>query len=388
MSLFRSLRALRDHERGIQADPAWILRTRERLMMQVKNSMPTPEVVAINRRFADRTWGRFLSLAKGPVAAVMAVIAVIFGGSFVSVRAAERSLPGDALYSLKLVTEQAQLALESSKTGKVKLKVEFAKRRIGELQTIMSGTDEDKGALAGQVADMLKQDLHTIKEQLANVSNDSPDQARELAETAKAVDSGVSDVAKTLNETKNDDELSADTKQKVSDAEAQAVDVGMSALVTLIQATKSDSAKDVISQSDINASLAQHVVIVRQTVNDVLNAASGSTSTNALLSQSTSSTMIKLVAATATATSTSGVLAHDAATALAEAETLMQESKTAEAADKIQEANTKSMLAQTAVAADIASASTTAAMNASAAAANSSLTQTTTTNSNATTTLK
>lgn len=394
IDLYRALRALRSHERGIKPDPAWVSAARSRLLMQVKNSMPTPEVVEMNRKFTVRVWDQTLRIMRGPVTAVAAIVAVIFGGSLASVRAAEKSLPGDALFGLKLVAEQTQMALESSATGKVKLKVEFTKRRAQELQTILDQPIEKQTERAGTAADIINQDLHTLKDQLASVSGgDVSNQARDVAETAKAVDSGVTEVMKTLNETKKDDSLDPGVKQKVADAEAQALDVGMNAIVTLVQATKDESAKDVASPSDISASLAQHVGMVKDTVNAMLGAASV-TSTDALSStQKASSTAVALVSVTRSASTSSNALAQDAATALAQAEAFIQESKVVEATDKIKEANQKSLQAQTVVAADLAfalSTSSTPITTTSTIITPSTSTQsnTTTTASNATTTPK
>jgi hypothetical protein len=395
IDLYRTLRALRSHERGIKPDPTWVAATRQRLLMQVKNSMPTPEVMIINRKFSMRLWDHTVRIIRGPIAAVAAIVAVIFGGSLASVRAAEKSLPGDALFGLKLVAEQTQLALESSATGKVKLKVEFTKRRVQELQTILNQPIAQQTERAGTAADIINQDLHTLKDQLASVSlDDSSNQARDVAETAKAVDSGVTEVAKTLNETKKDTTLDPDLKQKMADAEAQALDVGMNAIVTLVQATKNETAKDVASPSDINASLAQHVGMMKDTLDDMLKAAPpASTDTASSSKQNASSTTVSLVAITKSSSTSSGALAQDAVVALAQAEAFIQESKIVEATDKIKEANQKSLQAQTAVAADLAfalSASSTAITASSTTIASTSSTQlnTTTTASSATTTTK
>ena len=398
IDLYRTLRALRSHERGIRPDPAWVAANRACLLMQVKNSMPTSEVMLINRKFTVRMWDQVVRVMRGPIAAVTAIVAVIFGGSLFSVRAAETSLPGDPLFGLKLVAEQTQLAFESSPTERVKLKIEFTKRRAEELQTIMDNPISQQDERAGTAADIINQDLHTLKDQLASVSqNDTSNQARDLAETAKAVDSGVVDVVKTLNATKKDDSLNPDVKQKVADAEAQAVDVGMNAIVTLVQATKDETAKDVASPSDIKASLARHVGIVKESVDEMLHAASVTSTTDTLSSaQGASSTVVALVSVTASSSTSSSALAQDAATALAQAETLIQESKVVEATNKIKEANQKSLQAQTAAAADLASAlsasstplttTSTIITSTSSTQSNTTTTATKTTATNATTT--
>lgn len=61
----------------------------------------------------------------------MAGIALVFGGWLTTTHAASRSLPGDPLYGLKLITEQAQLRMSSLEQRAV-LHTEFAERRLQE----------------------------------------------------------------------------------------------------------------------------------------------------------------------------------------------------------------------------------------------------------------
>ena len=59
---------------------------------------------------------------------------LLAGGSTVAV--ANNSLPGEALYHVKLATEQVWLAFTSSKTGKAELYAKFADRRVAEIVSI------------------------------------------------------------------------------------------------------------------------------------------------------------------------------------------------------------------------------------------------------------
>ena len=59
--------------------------------------------------------------------------AVIVASGSGTVLAAENSMPEDFLYPVKLATEQAQIALTLSETGKAKLHVKFADRRVTEI---------------------------------------------------------------------------------------------------------------------------------------------------------------------------------------------------------------------------------------------------------------
>jgi gas vesicle protein len=338
--LYRTVRMLRDQERGISPDSAWISCTRERLLMQVRNSMPTPEAAQKNRATIAAAYPSLLKLARGPVLAVIAIVAVLLGGSLASVRAADRSLPGDALYALKLVTEQTRIALAHTASGKVKLKAEFTKGRVEDLKFIVAEPVSDKEARVSKTADMLKQDLHTLKEQLTEVQNESdPRVAREVAETVKALDRDAVEAMKTLKETKKG-EYAADVKRKVADAEAQAADVGLKALEMLVGVRNEDSTKDVVSDDEIGASLTQHAAVARETVQEALTFAN---------TVSSSTTVAQPPDAGVATSSVSGLtLANDAQNALNEVQLLLEGNMINEAIGKLREASTKSFLAQTA----------------------------------------
>lgn len=339
--LYRSLRMLRHHERGITPDDAWVKATRERLLMQVKNSIPTREVAQKNRRVLAQAYPNFFTMMRGPVLATLSVVGVIFGGSFASVRAAERSLPGDTLYMVKLVTEQTRIALESSKTGKVKLKVEFTRRRAEELKKVVQTDISNKSNRIAIAADLLKQDFHTLKEQLADAkqsvgdSKDSDD-IRNVVETVKAVDKDVVATVQVIKDT-NTDNLPADVKQKVVDAEAQAADAGVHVLEVLITASANQNGvQGLVSAQEIDDSVQAHAVVAQGAINEALQIAS---STNA-------SFVASVATPTAPTSTSSGVMARDAAVTLSEVQTLVQENKITEAVDKLKEASAKSYLAQ------------------------------------------
>jgi hypothetical protein len=336
--LYRSIRSLRDHERGIRPDASWVCATRERLLMQVGNTMPSAETAAKNRETVAAAHPGLLKLARGPALVVLSIIFVLLGGSFASVRASDDSLPGDALYMIKLVSEQTQLALASSKPEKVRLKVAFTKRRVEDLKTVVEMDEPDqskKEERVSKAADILKQDLHTLKQQLADVSGgaQTDEDARQVAETVKQLDRETVGVLKTLEQTKKEG-FGPEVKQKVADAQAQASDVGIKALEMLVEARKSEQTGDVVSEEEIGASLAEHAQAAKDSVAEIL------------LTSSAASTSSQAEAGSSTSTDAGLILAKDAENALAEMDALLLENRTAEAIAKLKEASTKSFLAQ------------------------------------------
>lgn len=81
--------------------------------------------------------GVFTDMVARPIALSSMLMAMVLGGWITSVNASLDTLPGDAFYGIKLVSESAQLALASSDT-KSRLHAEFASRRLNEITTLVS----------------------------------------------------------------------------------------------------------------------------------------------------------------------------------------------------------------------------------------------------------
>jgi len=194
-------RALRGLERRIVADPAWVRATRKALVAEVVRTLPRTKMGfwARQRELIRTLWtSRISQFVRKPVLATLSVGVVAMGGSIFSVSAAERSLPGDFFYGLKLVTEQARLALTPATEDKLKLKTEFTERRINEFQQIAS-TDPQQEKVV-QAASVIKSDLNTIKQQLTQVTNEASPQ--KAAAAAKLVDQKTTEVINALQQTK------------------------------------------------------------------------------------------------------------------------------------------------------------------------------------------
>ncbi len=71
------------------------------------------------------------------VAVILACV-LIFGGSSVTVFAAQESLPGEALYGVKILSEDVLLSLAPSSKTKLELTLDYSDRRIEEISSLQS----------------------------------------------------------------------------------------------------------------------------------------------------------------------------------------------------------------------------------------------------------
>lgn len=100
------------------------------------------------------------------VAALMA-ISVIFGGGAAAAYASQDALPGDTLYPVKEVVEQAELAFTTNPQAKAELHLEFAQERAAEIQTLVAEGRTDMIPQATQNMAEHLQAAEQIAEQMA-----------------------------------------------------------------------------------------------------------------------------------------------------------------------------------------------------------------------------
>jgi hypothetical protein len=282
--LQQRISALRSIERRLEPEAAWMRATRETLLMQVRNSLPTEPVQTsrtVRQFFSHFIPRQFALLIRGPVMATLAIFIAALGGSVASVSAAERSLPGDFLYSLKLATEQARLAFTPTKEDKLKLKVEFTNRRGEDIKSVSKIDVPEKPDRVERAAEILKRDLNTVKQQLEEVKSAAP--SEKVVEVAKLVDESSNQLVQSLQETKSG--LSDATKGKIVEAQAAAADTSVKAIEVLVE--KHQESEDSVSETWVVQAIQDHA----QAIADVTGDASLASSTAPLADPNTTSTV-------------------------------------------------------------------------------------------------
>lgn len=249
------MRQIRSAANQMQPDGDWVASTRKTLLMQAKNALPSvpkPQKSVIPQTLRFFVPHISLQWMRAPAFAIFAVIVIVFGGSLYSVSAAEQSLPGDFLYSIKLATEQARMVLVNNPEDKVKLKTEFTERRVQEMKQVIANPTEDRPQRVTQAADILKRDMDTIKHQLDEVKEKSTPE--KVKETVKMVDEKSKAVVKDLQESKS--QLSTEEKLKVTEAQAAASDASVKAIEVLVETH--GKAADVVTEEDVVEALKSH----------------------------------------------------------------------------------------------------------------------------------
>lgn len=139
-----------------------------------------------------------------PVAFAALVFVMVLGTWISGVNASLDTVPGDAFYSVKIVSEKAQLSLAGS-GAKGRLHAEFASRRLNEVAVLVDSDDDDKGEQIQVALDGFQKQIEGVENRIENANNDA-----EVVELARIVDQKAGELEEVLaiSESANDEESS------------------------------------------------------------------------------------------------------------------------------------------------------------------------------------
>jgi Domain of unknown function (DUF5667) len=126
-------------------DPQVAAETRKRYFLQAENLrqglISQPGEVE-KGKFASqfKRFGAFqrLPVMKTLAALLLAMLIIVTGGS-ISVYAAQSSLPGEPLYSIKSLSEDVRLSMTFSTKAKLNLTLDYTNRRANEISDLLAG---------------------------------------------------------------------------------------------------------------------------------------------------------------------------------------------------------------------------------------------------------
>jgi hypothetical protein len=148
--LLQAARMARHHYERVPVAPGGLVAGRERFLAaareQQQRAMP---LVPAPRPARGILRGIRLALPVKLASTLLMVVLVAVLAGTATVWAARDSLPGEALYPVKLAVEDARLALASSQESRVDLALRFVEERAGEIRALAAaGRDVPAEALA------------------------------------------------------------------------------------------------------------------------------------------------------------------------------------------------------------------------------------------------
>ncbi|MFH1427340.1 MAG: DUF5667 domain-containing protein [Patescibacteria group bacterium] len=207
----------------IQPGTSWKERNREILASQIYSNIQEKyniKILALPKNFFH-----FISQ---PALVVVFICLVVFGGSFISVKVARTTMPGDSMFIARVISEKAQLAITFNEEEKAKLGLKFANNHAKEISKILSDTDltsEKNIAKAEKLTMDFKKEINSVKSKLKEINqnqnaelDNNPEAGNENSEVfsanLKKEDNGMQVSEVKINEPEIDNQ-SAEAKENI-----------------------------------------------------------------------------------------------------------------------------------------------------------------------------
>lgn len=233
--LIVNLHALQGIQSGGDPGASWRAATRDELVQNAARDLRAapafPAHVVVTSWIRAAFPRNLNALVFKPALALVAAIGVMLGGWVTTVSASYNSLPGDALYGVKLAAERAQVSLVARDSDRAKLRVEFLGRRVDEVAKIAEAPG-DAAARSEQVSTVVKH----ITEQAASVQKNletlKTSKSDEVVEVARLVDRKAGEFQHSL--TSSVPNVPAAAQAEVKAASSLVADTSVKAVAVLV----------------------------------------------------------------------------------------------------------------------------------------------------------
>ncbi|HLC89879.1 MAG TPA: DUF5667 domain-containing protein [Patescibacteria group bacterium] len=232
-NLFRELKKLK---KEVQPRSEWLILSRDFLLREITDAgSASAKVNVFDYFFASCQL--FRERLMQPSVVMISVLATFLVSSL-TINAAFYSLPGEPLYRMKLTLEETHVALISGEERKVELKMEFAEKRLAELDKVVAQTNvtpEVKKKNIELAVKEFKNNVSAVSSHLTKISqalNSAPGSVdkTQTVRIAIAVGQKAQDLAKSIDETASelkendlaDSEIVAEAVQSVEETSASA----------------------------------------------------------------------------------------------------------------------------------------------------------------------
>ena len=161
-------------------DTEFLSALKNRLMDYMKTAPPIVRIPTEGRPLFERSNNLIYKFKTMPIALIIGLIIALTSGG--TVAASQNSLPGDVLYPVKIVSEDARVAMVFSPEQKAEFRLNLAQKRIEEIGRVLEKVGEDGN---GMSVEALQKALDNFDAQVKKIL-DKTDEIKEKGNLAKA----------------------------------------------------------------------------------------------------------------------------------------------------------------------------------------------------------
>lgn len=352
-NIIHNLKKIKSLESVGKPDALWLAENRRILMMQINPQNKKTEYNPY-QYYYEFVLSALRQQVLRPALMAILVVGAYFGYT-ATIMSAKASLPGEALYPIKVLTEKVQLATTVSDESKVKLKMTFVSRRGDELQQLAKKTinePQNKEKNTEAIASTVKKITEEVKEVQKHLDKiEKASSVSDIIDTAKVVDEKSLKVEKDIiNANINlNTEVKKDVAKEVKEAIAETGAVGSQALKAIVnknEEQKASNSEEKISEKELASRVSERIksseVVVATLVAEVSKIA---TTSEAILAKSSNTLIVSTVSSAVNSSSTTlkevvkdvSVAPTVAKAVIEEAKNLLENKDYVSAIDKITE---------------------------------------------------
>lgn len=272
--IVENLKLMHGLRMGGEPSTAWVAETRDSLLARATADADVSKARPSYRNAMDVFGFRdVFGAAFRYGGAMVATVLIILGSGSVGASAMYESVPGDTLYSLKRVTERAQVALTPSADARARLQVDLMGRRVEEIAKIADKPASGQSVRIAVAVSELREEAKNIEHEMANIRKDSPSTAVELA---KYIDKKADLYHVTLKTQKSGFDASfAPSDDGIAEARNIVVDASVKAVAVIIESHASGSV--LLTQWEVATTVGDKIKAVSDRVDTIEGGLSTST---------------------------------------------------------------------------------------------------------------
>lgn len=191
------------------------------------------------------------SIFSNRLATSLASIAVVFASGIWTVDAAQSSLPGDTLYSVKKAGEEISLAI-ASEQDKPKVEIALAGKRLEELAEISQKTsDSNQQQKVEMLVEEFNEKVASANERLSQLNEKGKtDDKVKVASAAKIVNEQSEKYSEVLQKTAQNlpDVVKDKVAAKVADAATATEKVNLSSLMVMVESKEPQNTEEIVAK--------------------------------------------------------------------------------------------------------------------------------------------
>ena len=186
----------------------------------------------------------YLSIRRKNILIPLLFIVALLGGGAGTAYASQNSLPGDALYPIKIAIEEVEAVLTIKDIKEVKLRANFSKKRLEEVEKLVE-RKMARPELIESAIEIYKKELAISQDILNSAIVNQPNQTAEVAEVIAGIMVKNKEILIRISGKIDDDKV----LDKLKEAWEEAIERGDSAMLVLLANPVSSSSA---SSSDAN----------------------------------------------------------------------------------------------------------------------------------------